>query len=143
MDWSLWINVPGPAPEYLNFTTVEATHAVNLAHAYIALNGQSSPENYKDYFAYYSNLKVIFYDTLRASIGQMNIAMMERIDADYNTTADKDPEVKQRWLPTGIMLDYEPALPTAHTWISSMGRAKYLTPVYVALEDHGMHDTGV
>jgi leukotriene-A4 hydrolase len=73
----------------------------------------------------------------------MNLDIMAKIDADYDTTADPDPEVKQRWLPTGIMLDYPSALPTAHTWISSMGRAKYLTPVYVALEDHNMHDTGV
>ena len=34
--------------------------------AYIALNGTASPPNYADYFSFYSNLKVIFYETLSA-----------------------------------------------------------------------------
>ena len=74
---------------------------------------------------------------------QMNIAIMTQIDADYSTTADPDPEVKQRWLPMGLTLDYTPAYDAAHTWVSSMGRCKYLTPVYVALEESGQHDLGV
>lgn len=96
-----------------------------------------------DYFDYYSNLKVIFYDTLQANIDQVTIELMTLIDADYAATADPDPEVKQKWLPLGLTLQYDPAYDAAHTWVSSMGRCKYLTPVYASLENSGQHDLGV
>jgi len=51
-------------------------------------------------------LKVIFYETLSANIDEVSIALLNQIDADYNTTADPDPEVKQRWLPIGLTIQY-------------------------------------
>ena len=41
-----------------------------------------------------------------------------------------------------IWKDYTTVTEPAHTWISSMGRSKYLNPVYQALQDTGNHDTG-
>jgi hypothetical protein len=110
---------------------------------YITLNGTGSPANYMDYFNFYSNLKVIFYETLAAHQDDMNIALLTLIDADYDTTQDPDPEVKQRWLPIGLRTFYDPSYNAAQTWVSSMGRCKYLTPVYSALEESGQHDLGV
>lgn len=48
----------------LNFDTQEGSDSAALAMQYISLNGTASPDNYKDYFAFYSNLKVVFHDTL-------------------------------------------------------------------------------
>lgn len=73
----------------------------------------------------------------------MNIAIMTKIDEDYNCTGDIDPEVKQRWYPTGILLNYTAVFEPAKTFVSSMGRLKYLTPIYTALEDGGHHDTAM
>lgn len=109
---------------------------------YIKLGGSSSPTNFSEYFGYYSNLKVVFHDTLQTYYSQVNTAILERIDADLGCTADLDPEVRQRWYPTGLGLDYTPVYEPAHTWISSMGRSKYLMPVYQSLQDSGQHDTG-
>jgi len=143
-NWNTWIYESTlPAPGLLDFDTLEASDAANLAYAYIELGGASSPANYKDYFDFYSNLKVIFFDTLKANIDRVDLALLDRIDADYAVTADPDPEVKQRWLPMGLTLNYEPSYDAAHTWVSSMGRCKYLTPVYSALESSGQHDLGV
>lgn len=106
-NWNTWIYESKlPPAGLLNFDTPEAADAASLAYAYIALGGESSPANYKDYFDYYSNLKVIFYDTIQANMDKVSIALLERIDADYATTADPDPEVKQRWLPMGLSLFY-------------------------------------
>jgi len=71
----------------------------------------------------------------------MNTAIMARIDADYNCSGDPDPEVKQRWYPTGIVLNYTDVFEPAHSFISSMGRLKYLTPIYTALMDGGHQET--
>lgn len=133
VDWSTWIYATGGAPVPLNFDTVEADQATALALGYIALNGAGSPENNTAYFGYYSNLKVVFHNTLEANPDLVNLAILERIDADYNCTGDIDPEVRQRWYPIGLDKNYQPVYEPAHEWISGMGRVKYLKPVYISL----------
>ena len=130
VDWSTWMYKTGLPPVQFDFTTPESDQSAALAEAYIALNGTASPDNIDVYFTYYSNLKVVFHDTLQNHYDQVNTAIIARIDADLNCTADIDPEVRQRWYPTGLGLNYYPVYNPAHDWISSMGRSKYLMPVY-------------
>jgi hypothetical protein len=113
MNWEQWMYSSTLAPVDLDFSTSELNSAKNLAFEYVALGGNSSPADKDIFFTFYSNLKVVFYDTLSSQAG-LNTAIMARIDADYNSTGDADPEVKQRWLSTGIMLGYSPALEPAH-----------------------------
>jgi hypothetical protein len=96
----------GLPPVTADFTTPEGTQSADLALAYIALNGTGSPENFEEYNSYYSNLKVMFHDTLQANMDKVNTAILVKIDADLKVTADIDPEVKQRWYPTGILINY-------------------------------------
>ena len=142
VDWSTWMYQTGLSPVPLDFNTPESDQSAQLALVYIALAGAGSPYNFSEYFGYYSNLKVVFHDTLQAYYDQVDIAILERIDADLNCTADLDPEVRQRWYPTGLGKNYQPVYEPAHLWISSMGRSKYLTPVYASLQDSGQHETG-
>jgi len=143
MDWSSWIYKPGLPPVQLDFSTPQGNQAQMLALQYIDLNGTASPENFTEYFSYYSNLKVMFHDTLQSQPTLLNKAILERIDADLNCTDEIDPEVRQRWFPTGLSLSYEPVYEPAHAWVSSMGRNRYLTPVYSSLQGSGQHDLGV
>lgn len=82
----------------------------------------------------------MFHDALESNIGSLNHAILERIDVDYDCSLTIDPEVKQRWYAIGLYLSYDPVTDPAHTWISSMGRIKYLTPIYTALQQSGQHD---
>jgi hypothetical protein len=118
-DFNEWIFKSAlPPAGTFDFSTPEADVATQLALDYITLGGASSPDNYEVYFTFYSNLKVIFYDVIQLNIDQVTITLLERIDADYATTADADPEVKQKWLPTGLTIGYEPSYDAAHTWVS-------------------------
>jgi hypothetical protein len=124
----------GLAPVSLDFTTSESTQSEALALEYIRMNGTASPNDaLSEYQGYYSNLKVVFHDTLQNNYDLVNTAILERIDADLNCTGEIDPEVRQRWYPTGLALFYDPVYEPAHEWISSMGRSKYLSPVYASL----------
>ena len=97
----------GLAPVPLDFTTAESDQAAALAREYIALNGSGSPANATaEYASYYSNLKVVFHDTLQEQYDLVNIDILTRIDADLNCTDEIDPEVRQRWYPTGLGLEY-------------------------------------
>jgi hypothetical protein len=56
IDWDAWIFNVGPDPTgTLNFTNPYAQQAIDLALAYISLNGTSSPSNYADYLDFESN----------------------------------------------------------------------------------------
>jgi len=127
---------------HFDFTTKQSNESAAIADEYVKLGGKSSPENFKNFFDYYSNLKVIFIEQL-ASHSNLSVDVIARIDADYNLTHTVDPECKQRWLPMGILNNYAPALEPAHAFISSMGRLKYLNPVYLALINSGQKDLAI
>jgi len=64
INWSQWMYLSELSPEPLNFTTQEAIDSANIATGFITLNGTGYPDKYEEYKAFYSNLKVVFQDTL-------------------------------------------------------------------------------
>jgi leukotriene-A4 hydrolase len=135
MHYVEWVTTPGLPPVTLDFTTADLNQSSALADDYIFLGGASSPANYTEFDDYYSSLQVVFIERLKARIDDVNLAILEKIDVDLTVTGTLDPEVKERWFPLGIRKNYQPVFDQAHTFISSMGRLKYLTPVYQALLD--------
>lgn len=132
MNWTEWVHTPGPA-RYQDLTTPELLESQKLAQEYISGGGQSSPQGFNDYNHWTSNLKVIFLSELVTNTDQVTKEIMQRIDDDLSITGSLDPEVKNTWFPLGIMKDFTIVIDKAHTFISSMGRAKYLTPIYKAM----------
>lgn len=65
IDWNTWYYTVGWDPSgTLNFTTTNSAAAVALAQEYVTLAGDSSPTNYYMYNYWYSNLRVVFQNTL-------------------------------------------------------------------------------
>jgi hypothetical protein len=64
-------------------------------------------------------------------ITKLNI--IDKIDTDLNITGTLDPEVKMVWYPLLIKLSMDKILPHAESFVSTMGRMKYLVPIYEAL----------
>lgn len=118
---------------------------------YIANEGNAtSPENYTEYNNWYSSLKVIFLEKLiemlptgNETTGVTNLAIVKKVDEDLKITMTVDPECKQRWFPLGIMVNYANVTEPAKEFVSSMGRMKYLTPIYQALIDTNQTAEGV
>lgn len=48
-----------------------------------------------------------------------------------------NPEIRQRWFPLVIALDYQDAFPTIKAFVQSVGRQKYILPIYTALVKNG------
>ena len=69
--------------------------------------------------------------------------ILAKVDADLGATAELNPEVKQRWLPLCLAMQYQPAYEAAEQFVSSQGRMKYIDPVYASLEKSGQHDLAV
>jgi len=62
------------------------------------------------------------------------------VDKDLNLTLTVDPEVKQRWIPLSIINGYD-VMKVAEEFVGSMGRMKYLKPIYSALLATGQKTT--
>jgi len=143
VDYEEWIYEVGLDPTgTLNFTNSDSTNAENLALAYIALDGTSSPSNFADYNLYRSNQKVVFHQTLLHNL-DTNVAILTQIDNDLNVTGSADPEVRQRWYSIGLYLNYNPVYTPAETWVGEMGRNKYLNSIYTALSESGQRNLGI
>jgi len=86
----------------------------------------------------------VFHDTLSQNQNDLTSAIISRIDSDYDVTNTEDPEVLQRWFPLTIRLKtYTAVYDPAEAWVGSLGRLKYLTPVYTALEESNQHNKAV
>lgn len=73
----------------------------------------------------------------------VNNVTFAAIDADLDITASTDPEVMFRWFSMGLSLEYSPVYIPAYTFISYVGRGKYVFPIYQALVSSGQRDKAV
>lgn len=142
VNWNQWIYGPGLAPVWQNFTTPLLVEAQNMAQAYIDGNGTTGPSDYRDYLdntKFYSNLRVIFHQHLVANEADVTEAVMKKIDQDLGVTTHSpwDLNVMQQWLPLGLRVGYLPVRFYAQEVCQTVGRMKYLRPIYVALLKSG------
>ncbi|MBV9174414.1 MAG: M1 family metallopeptidase [Chloroflexi bacterium] len=63
------------------------------------------------------------------------IGTLEELDTRYDLTATRNYDVVERWLVLGIRSGYGPAVARAQEVLGSIGRMKYLRPLYSALAD--------
>jgi leukotriene-A4 hydrolase len=76
INWDAWIYTPGLPPNILDFSTPASIGAAKLADEYISLGGDSSPADYKIFFDYYSNLKVVFLERLNERKADLNLKIL-------------------------------------------------------------------
>lgn len=109
--------------------TENLTLAQTLASEYIK-DASKSPADYDKYKTWYSGLHVVFLEQLVTEFGSMTTDIMKKIDDDLNITLSSDPEVKERWFPLGLKLNYTIVEPKAKEFVQNIGRWKYVKPIY-------------
>lgn len=141
VDWNAWVQTPGPIPpnSNINFETEQSKAFVKLANGYISLQGRASPANIDIYTKEDKNvnLKVVFNNQILSRQQDMNYQILARIDKDLQVTNSTNPEIGQRWFPLAIALQYEVAFPVIKHSVQTIGRQKYILPVYTALVRNG------
>jgi hypothetical protein len=58
---------------------------------------------------------------------------MAELDSAFGLTSSGNSEIIKQWLLTAIASGYEPAYPKLEQFLTSMGRRKFLKPLYEAL----------
>jgi len=62
-------------------------------------------------------------------------AKLRELDNAFHLTATGNSEILSEWLVLGIKNNYQPAYPRVEEFLTSMGRRKFLRPLYQALAD--------
>jgi hypothetical protein len=70
---------------------------------------------------------------LRALPQPLDRARMAELDRAFHLTSSKNSEVTNQWLLMAITSGYEPADERLEEFLTSMGRRKFLKPLYEAL----------
>jgi aminopeptidase N len=58
---------------------------------------------------------------------------MERLEREFHLTESGNSEILHQWLLMAVQRDYQPAMPKVEEFLSSVGRRKFLRPIYSEL----------
>jgi len=64
----------------------------------------------------------------------LSAANMRRLDGQWHFTETGNDEILAQWLLMAVRNRYEPAYPTLETFLETVGRRKYVKPLYDALD---------
>jgi leukotriene-A4 hydrolase len=71
---------------------------------------------------------------LRGLPQHLDTSQMRRLDASYHLTASHNNEILAQWLLMSVRNHYEPASPRLEEFLVTVGRRKYVKPLYEALD---------
>jgi hypothetical protein len=58
---------------------------------------------------------------------------LERLDREFHFSQSGNSEILHQWLLMSVRANYEPALPDLERFLCSVGRRKFLKPIYTEL----------
>lgn len=133
VDWDSWFFKPGMPIVQNVFDRSMAVEAEKLAQDWDAARNQKNPGFTKELFdSFSSNQKVVFLDFLLLK-PPLPIHTLDSMNATYELAGVKNCEVRFRWQWLCLKSDYEQFYPQVTEFISSVGRMKYVRPLYRAL----------
>jgi leukotriene-A4 hydrolase len=71
---------------------------------------------------------------LRRLPRQLSTSQMRKLDSSYHLTDSTNDEILDQWLLMAIRNRYEPAYPRLEEFLTTVGRRKYVKPLYEAME---------
>ena len=130
-----WIYEPGlpagaPAPQSDAFTRIDPVRQAWL-------DGTTAAEEIDTGDWTYHQWKY-FLDGMPEKLGRQQL---EDLDEAFALTGSRNNEIAFSWLRIAIRNDYEPAFGRLENFLTSIGRNKFLRPLYQDLVDYGKADT--
>jgi hypothetical protein len=71
---------------------------------------------------------------LRGLPERLTPAQMARLDGDYHFTSTHNYEILAQWLLMVVRNHYQPAMPRLEEFLTTVGRIKYIKPLYQAMD---------
>ena len=119
-----WLTKPGlpasaPAPNVAVFAAIDRDVAAWLDRREIHTAAWSTHE---------------WLHFLRGLPAKLDAAQLRRLDSEFHFTESHNDEILQEWLLIGIRNQYEPASARLEEFLTTVGRRKYVKPLYEALD---------
>ena len=133
LDLEAWIQQPGvpvgaPRFESERFVKVEkAARDWVAADAKVAANALPSKEETEDW----STLEWLQF--LRSLPKDLSAERLAQLDKVYSLTRTGNSEIACQWFQMAIKAGYQPAMESMETYLRSVGRRKFIVPLYQAL----------
>ncbi|MEN7341333.1 MAG: M1 family metallopeptidase [Pseudomonadota bacterium] len=129
-----WIYQPGlpegaPQPTSDAFTIVDSARGAFLDGSVAAASLETDGWTYHQWKHFLDDMPE-----------QLSVAQLDALDDAYALTASTNNEIAFSWLMIAIRNGYEPADARLENFLMTIGRNKFLRPLYQALVDAGEHD---
>lgn len=133
VPWVAWLNDRDPQGNPVDVLSLcdddLVMSAVDLANRWIS-STESTVFAKEELAAFDSQRKLIFLNRLSRADPPISLATLERIDALYNLTALAHMDIRLKWLSLGLTLKREASFRGACDMVASIGRMKYVRPLY-------------
>lgn len=128
-----WVYGPGipanaPRADRERFNQVDSVLA--------QFKGGVNPEALKPATRNWSSHEWLYF--LRGLPGKMSTAQMNALDQTFRFTTSGNAELAAQWYVLSAQSHYESAYPAIETFLSRIGRQKFLEPIYGALMKNGL-----
>ena len=123
-----------PVEQWVNQPGLPATAPVPLSQAFAAIDLQLTEwlAGKKIETAGWSTQEWLHF--LRGLPQQLDAARMNRLDSSYHITGSTNDEILDQWLLMAVRNHYQPAYPRLEEFLTTVGRRKYVKPLYEAMD---------
>ena len=144
VDWGAWLSTPGPPPADNSFSNELGARCVALAEKWLAPPADGAAADAapagcaaSDVGGWSSAELQSFLEHLIASVDAradaLPAARLGALDSLYGLSATRNSEVRFRWQRLCIALRADFIVPDVVAFVTSMGRMKFVRPLYRAL----------
>ena len=126
-----WLTAPGlpastPAPESAAFNKVDAARAAWFDGASPAASIQPAAWTTQEWLHFINGLPA---DTSAERLKELDLA--------FDLTGSRNAEIAFAWQMKAVAAGYAPAMPAVENFLTSVGRGKFIYPLYKALKEKG------
>jgi leukotriene-A4 hydrolase len=133
VDWEVWFHSPGMSMIQNVFDDSLAKTCIELANDWdSSRNSKSYPKNSQDFTSLSSNQKIMFLEKLMEK-PIFPIECLKAMNLVYKVSEISNSEIKFRWQMLCLSSNYEAVYSDVITFISSVGRMKFVRPLYRSL----------
>ncbi len=121
-----WVFGTGLPDSFPKVHSTELEKAAKVAADFLAGNGLTDPQGWTTHHWVYF---------LRQMPSKLTLAQMDELDRHFRFTESGNAEILCQWLELSIRSGYKKADPALEHFLTSVGRRKFLRPLYAALAE--------
>ena len=134
INWEKWLYEKGIPSYKNNFVSKLAEDAIKLAEDFLK-GVENKDEALKIFKEWHTNVKLHFMNYLLEKKDNFDIEFVKKLKNELNLAECYNAEIKYMWYLLALDKNLEEEIPNVKKFLESIGRLKYIRPVYFAWMD--------